>query len=61
VTVAPLWQRDNPAGGSVTSGTVPLEGLVLPGFQQLVFVDQEGPISGTALTLENVRWHSVPS
>ncbi len=35
--------------------------LFLPAFPQLAFVDQEGPKSGTAFTLENVRWHSIPS
>jgi hypothetical protein len=60
VTVAPLWHRDSPTGDSVTSGAVPLDGLFLPGFRQLAFVDQEGPKSATAFTFENVRWHSIP-
>jgi hypothetical protein len=46
---------------SVATGTVPLDGLFPPGFRPLAFVDQEGPKSGTAFTLENVRWHSIPS
>lgn len=61
VTVAPLRQRDSPTGGSVASVTVPLDGLLLPAFRQLAFVDQEGPKSGAAFTLENVHWHSIPS
>ena len=40
---------------------VPLDGLFLPGFRRLAFVDQEGPNSATAFTLDNVRWHSIPS
>lgn len=28
---------------------------------QLAFVDREGPKFGTAFTLENARWHSIPS
>ena len=61
VTVAPLRQRDSPAGGSAACGTVQLSGLFLPGFRRLAFVDQEGPNSAADLTLDNVRWHSIPS
>jgi len=60
VTVATLRQRDSPAGGSVASWTVPLDGLFLPVLRQFAFVDQEGPKFGAAFTLENVRWHSIP-
>jgi len=41
-------------------GTVPLDRRLLPAFRQLAFVDQEAPKFGTAFTLENVRWHSIP-
>jgi hypothetical protein len=61
VTFAPLRHRDSPARDSVASGTVPLDGLFLPIFWQFAFVDQERPKPGTAFTLENVRWHSIPS
>jgi hypothetical protein len=61
VTFAPFGQGDSPAGGSVASGTVPLDGLFLPGSREFAFVDQEGPKSGTAFTLENVIWHTIPS
>jgi len=55
VTVAPLRQSNSPAGGSVASGTVPLNGLFLSGFRRFAFVDQEGSNSATSFTLENVR------
>ena len=42
-------------------GTVPLDRRLLPAFRQLAFVDQEAPKFGTAFTLENVRWRSIPS
>lgn len=61
VTFTPLRQRDSPVRGFVASGTVPLDGLFLPIFRQFAFVDQEGPKPGTAFTLQNVRWHSIPS
>jgi hypothetical protein len=60
VTFAPFRQCDSPVGGSVASGAVPPDGLFLPGFSQFAFVDQEGPKSGTAFTLENVIWHTIP-
>ena len=60
-TVAPLRERDGPTGASAASGAVPLKGLLLSGFRRFAFVDQEGPNSATAFTLENVRWHSIPS
>ena len=61
VTFAPLWHGDSPVRGFVASGTMSLDGLFLPIFRQFAFVDQEGPKLGTAFTLENVSWHSIPS
>lgn len=61
VTFTPLRHRDGPVGGSVASGTMPLDGLFLPIFGQSAFMDQEGPKPGTAFTLQNVGGHSIPS
>src|SRR5712692_2321490 len=61
VTFTPLRHGNGPVRGFVASGTMPLDGLFLPILRQFAFVDQEGPKPGTAFTLENVGWHSIPS
>jgi hypothetical protein len=61
VAFTPFGHGDRPVRGFVASGTMPLDGLFLPILRQFAFVDQEGPKPGTALTLENVGWHSIPS
>jgi hypothetical protein len=61
VTAAALRYGDNPVRGFVAGGTVPLDRIVLRGFWQLAFVDQERSIFGTTLTLENVGWHAIVS
>jgi hypothetical protein len=61
VAFTPLRHGDRPVRGFVASRTMPLDGPFLPVLRQFAFVDQEGPKPGAALTLENVRWHSIPS